>query len=264
MRARGQRPGHGNRGNGSQDPYLLQREFNNAGVIESDPASTTSAARQTSCCTPSFVLPSAVDQNDVVEFDGSTSVSTLLVPNDDYHWTFGDGTTASGPSVTHSYSKAGNYRVTLTVTDRGGNVRSLSQTIEVLGSGGKPGGGGGSGGSSHLHVQLQLLPQSYSSVLHQGLAVRVTSNEAADGFATLMIGRDAARRAHIPTGKGPMVVIGRGTVSGVKSGTTGFRVHMDSSMAKKLAGLKNVTFTLRLELVGADNSHVTIDSAGHY
>jgi surface protein len=37
-----------------------------------------------------------------------------------YSWDFGDGTTGSGPNVSHQYSSEGQYRVTLTVTnDRG-------------------------------------------------------------------------------------------------------------------------------------------------
>lgn len=34
-----------------------------------------------------------------------------------YHWDFGDGNTANGASVTHSYAQAGNYTVTLTVSN---------------------------------------------------------------------------------------------------------------------------------------------------
>ncbi len=66
-------------------------------------------------------MPSAVDQGDEVQFDGSATASTLIVPNAGYAWNFGDGTTATGPSVVHSYTKGGIYNVTLTVTDRGGN-----------------------------------------------------------------------------------------------------------------------------------------------
>jgi sugar lactone lactonase YvrE len=45
----------------------------------------------------------------------------------DYTWTFGDGTSANGPaaSVAHTYSAAGSYPVTLTVTDSAGCSSSL-------------------------------------------------------------------------------------------------------------------------------------------
>ena len=52
-----------------------------------------------------------------------------------YEWDFGDGTpivTESDPITTHTYTKAGNYTVTLTVTDDDGLYNSASQLISVL------------------------------------------------------------------------------------------------------------------------------------
>lgn len=57
--------------------------------------------------------------NDAISFDGSGSSDadgTIV----SYNWGFGDGTSASGKTVTHSYSSAGNYTVILTITDNGG------------------------------------------------------------------------------------------------------------------------------------------------
>ncbi|MEM7374466.1 MAG: PKD domain-containing protein, partial [Bacteroidota bacterium] len=48
-----------------------------------------------------------------------------------YTWTFGDGNTASGQNPTHSYSNAGPYSVTLTVTDNQGASAFLSKTVSV-------------------------------------------------------------------------------------------------------------------------------------
>ena len=45
-----------------------------------------------------------------------------------YLWTFGDGSTASGPAPTHGYSQPGGFTVTLTATDSGTNPPSLSNT----------------------------------------------------------------------------------------------------------------------------------------
>ena len=39
-----------------------------------------------------------------------------------YTWSFGDGTTATGPSVAHTYTALGSHPVTLTVTDAVGNA----------------------------------------------------------------------------------------------------------------------------------------------
>jgi len=46
-------------------------------------------------------------------------------------WTFGDGATANGTSVTHTYAAAGIYHVTLTSADVLGNTTSTSPTITI-------------------------------------------------------------------------------------------------------------------------------------
>lgn len=46
-------------------------------------------------------------------------------------WTFGDGTSSSQPSPSHTYSQAGTYLVTLTVADAEGKQASKSQQVQV-------------------------------------------------------------------------------------------------------------------------------------
>jgi PKD repeat protein len=48
-----------------------------------------------------------------------------------YSWNFGDGTTGSGPSVSHTYAAGGQYTVALTVTDNGGATNTQSQTVKT-------------------------------------------------------------------------------------------------------------------------------------
>lgn len=263
-------------GGSSQNPYYLQREFNNAATLVFDPNTYFGCAPNV-ILSPGFVVPSSVDEGDVIELDGSSTASTLLVPAADYHWNFGDGTTATGPSVVHSYGAGGNYNVTLTVTDRGGNTATLVQGIQVLGANGvtvtsQPpatsgsGGSGGSGGSTSggLNVRLQLLPQSLKTVLRNGISVRVTSNRPANGIATVSITRASAKKAGIKVGRGPSVRIGLGTLSSIKNGTVTLHLHLSKATAKKLSKLHHVAMTIRLQLVAPGNQRFAIDAAGRY
>jgi PKD repeat protein len=58
-------------------------------------------------------------------------------PNDpvqSYHWTFGDGSTASGQEVTHTYSQSGEYEVCLTIRTQSGCETRICRTIHVPGT----------------------------------------------------------------------------------------------------------------------------------
>ena len=246
--------------------YALQREFNNAGAIETDPNALPCIDWVN--LTPTFVVPGPVEPGDNVVFDGSVTASTLMIHNGDYQWSFGDGTTGSGPSVYHQYSKGGNYPVTLSVTDRGGNKASVTQTVTVLGSDGQPVNNtpapGGSNPSGSLNVHIRLLPQSLKSVLRKGIGMQVSSNKAANGIATVWITRASAKKAGIKVGKTAAVRIGIGTVSSIKNGTVTLHLHLSRATAKKLARLRHVTMTVRLALVAPGNQQSALDAAGHY
>ncbi|MEU1973147.1 PKD domain-containing protein [Microbacterium sp. NPDC019599] len=48
-----------------------------------------------------------------------------------YSWTFGDGTTDTGPTPSHTYANPGTYSVTLTVTDNAGGTDTETQSVTV-------------------------------------------------------------------------------------------------------------------------------------
>lgn len=241
--------------------YSLQREFNNAGAIETDPNALPCIGDTMLAAT--FVAPSAIDPGDVMQLDGSTTVSSLIVPRANYAWNFGDGTTAVGPSVVHSYSKPGNYTVTLSVTDRGGYVSTATQTVQVLGANGQPVTTTGSGGAGGFSVRLQLQPQSLKNILSSGIKVRLNSNQAADGIAKILIPRRSAKAAHLAAGRAATVQIGLGTVQ-IKNGTSTLQVRLPKATAKKLAKLKHLTLTVRFALVAKGGHRLTIVEAGRY
>ncbi len=83
---------------------------------------------------PRAVITASVTSGEfplAVDFDGSNSVD----PNGDvlaFAWDFGDGNTATGATVSHTYTTAGVYTATLTVDDGNGNSSTESVIITVL------------------------------------------------------------------------------------------------------------------------------------
>jgi PKD repeat protein len=85
-----------------------------------------------------------------------------------YLWSFGDGTVANTATAQHSYTNAGTYAVTLTVTDADGVSTAVSTTATIA---------RGSPGGTPSDYQLD------ASALQQGVVYSQLSNplEAADG-----------------------------------------------------------------------------------
>ncbi|MBQ3545208.1 MAG: PKD domain-containing protein [Lachnospiraceae bacterium] len=63
-------------------------------------------------------------------FDGSASTDNVKIA--EYKWDMGNGDTMQGPGFIYTYDKAGDYLVTLTVTDTSGNEDSKTMAVRVL------------------------------------------------------------------------------------------------------------------------------------
>ncbi len=73
--------------------------------------------------------PTDPKANEPVEFDASGSTDDGEIVR--YFWEFGDGETAEGQTVTHTYKTAGTFTVKLTLTDDRGAKNSLTRTLTV-------------------------------------------------------------------------------------------------------------------------------------
>lgn len=98
---------------------------------ESDPVTLTSLPGDEE--DPKAVIqPETLRAAKGVEFTFSGAGSTDNVGVATYTWDFGDETAeGTGEKVTHTYTDAGTYTVTLTVTDRSGNEATATATMTV-------------------------------------------------------------------------------------------------------------------------------------
>ena len=83
---------------------------------------------------PAFVVsPALIVTRTTATFDasGTTDDGVRCGSACGFAWSFGDSSSGSGETVTHAYSAAGSYVVTLTVTDGGGASATTSRTVTV-------------------------------------------------------------------------------------------------------------------------------------
>jgi len=75
-------------------------------------------------------LPDLITIEETLIFTGSQSYWNIV----EYFWDFGDGNTTNGSTVTYSYSRAGEYTLTLNVVDENNftNTKSLIVNVENL------------------------------------------------------------------------------------------------------------------------------------
>ncbi len=92
-------------------------------AVKSAPVSVVANVAPTAAftATPTF-LSAAFDASGSTDSDGTVA---------SYAWDFGDSSTGSGVTASHSYAVAGTYPVTLTVTDNDGSTSVLTRSVAV-------------------------------------------------------------------------------------------------------------------------------------
>ncbi|AGN00426.1 PKD domain-containing protein [Salinarchaeum sp. Harcht-Bsk1] len=113
--------------------YTVQVTVTDDGGAAAIASSTITVGDPNQGPTASFTTsPSSPDPGQSVSFDASGSSDSDGTISS-YEWDFGDGTTATGETATHTYADGGSYEVTLTVTDDAGATDSTTSTLGIGG-----------------------------------------------------------------------------------------------------------------------------------
>ncbi len=114
------------------ESVVTAQDTQNVPVVEAPPVPTP-ATPVPAAQPPAAVIsgPSQAGQNQSITFSGSSSTASAGHTITTYAWNFGDGTTGSGVSVSHSYASSGNFVVSLTVTDDLGQTSTATLTIQI-------------------------------------------------------------------------------------------------------------------------------------
>jgi hypothetical protein len=272
---------------------------------------------------PKFTAPNTVNAGELVGFDGMESDITLnddigyskTTGAEEsryatYKWNFGDetpeitGVAPGAPSLDspetspcelpwkapcaastfHSYRYGGTYNVTLTVTDTGGNVASVTEPVTVVGpspppppgsgsstagANNTPGGSGGSGKSSSTPsvpgpvATAAAVSTSLKQVAKSGLIIRYSVNEQVAGrFEVLLeatvahhLGISGPTATNLPAGSPKSLVIGHALLVTTKGGRSSVKIKFSKSIAKHLRRAHKVTLMLRLVVRNASTQN---------
>jgi len=126
----GQNPTHSYSQDGTYTVTLTVTDYDGATDTDTTTATVTAVPNQPPHA--SFTIsPASPEVDETVNFDASSSSDpdgTIV----NYAWNFGDGTTGTGITASHSYSSAGTYTVTLTVTNNDGLTDTATRDVTVI------------------------------------------------------------------------------------------------------------------------------------
>ncbi|MGA7078904.1 MAG: PKD domain-containing protein, partial [Terriglobales bacterium] len=79
-------------------------------------------------------IPAAANAGATITVSALSAADADGVPAVAYHWDFGDGTSADSPKVSHAYTRAGEFTISLTVDGVDGVPAQKNFTVKVTGN----------------------------------------------------------------------------------------------------------------------------------
>jgi hypothetical protein len=259
-----------------------------------------------------FTVPNPVNVGEIIGVDGMESSVSLLEGDAfgpfgpptltfaTFSWNFGDGTpevagfapgapTCEAPwlspcaaSAFHVYQYGGKYKITLTITDVGGNKTNVTHEIAVNGpppptssssaagqsaassssSSSSSGGTQGKGGSTAIPAPVAaaaIVRQSLHTALRKGLVVSYSVNEQVAGHFEVLLSSALAHRLGIagttatglPAGSAPQLVIAKAILVTTKGGHSAVHIVFSKRTAARLARVQKLPLMLRLTVRNA-------------
>ena len=163
-----------------------------------------------------------------------------------YVWEFGDGGSAGGPSVTHTYTQPGTYVAKVTVTDAHGATGSASMSV-VVSAPAAPRTVAGMGRQVAGAVESVRVPKSVARFRRDGVRLTLTCTGSTSGTASLQVTRGVAKRL----GLARRTLVSR-NVRCVTGRTVTVRLKPSRAAARRIAARKTRTLkvTLRVAVKG--------------
>jgi PKD repeat protein len=160
-----------------------------------------------------------------------------------YVWEFGDGSSAGGPSATHTYAQVGTYTAKLTVTDSRGASASATVIVTVSAAAAPPLAKGGVAGA----VSSVRVPKSMAKFRRNGVRVTLSCADDARGTASLKVTRSVAKRLGLKSR-----TLSSQKVRCTTGRTLTVRLKPTRAASKRLAarGTRTLKMTLRVAVKG--------------